>query len=206
MFVLRTHRQKLRDYAFAAALVLLAAALQSGAVALRTQEHFAEPILRLHVVANSDSPGDQAVKLAVRDRVLAQTEALLEGQSDRTGAEAVLRRHLSEIRRCAGEILAAEGFSYGATAELGTEEFPTRSYESFSLPAGEYMALRVVLGDGQGKNWWCVVFPPLCTGGASLEDAGFSPRQIRLLTKDSPRYVIKFRTIELWETLRQKLS
>ncbi len=115
-------------------------------------------VLRLHVIANSDSPADQAVKLAVRDAVLAAMEA---GDSA-AEAEAYVMDNGAALLAAAEQTLSENGFSYGARLELGTFEFPDRSYGGSLYPAGPYRALRVVLGAGAGQNWWCVLFPPLC--------------------------------------------
>ena len=115
-------------------------------------------ILRLHVIANSDSAEDQAVKLRVRDAIL----ACMEPGDTMEEAEAFVRKHGAELLAAAEDTLREAGFSYSAQLMLGTYPFPDRTYGGTLYPAGEYEALRVVLGDGAGQNWWCVLFPPLC--------------------------------------------
>lgn len=192
-----------------ALLIGLAAALLVGAKALQTQEVMAEKVVRLHVLANSDSEEDQALKLRVRDRVLARATELLEASADRREAEALLRGDLLEIERIAAEEIVAAGYDYSVTAELTNTDFPTKEYDGFSLPAGNYLALRVVIGEGEGQNWWCVVFPPLCTAAASdvpasALAAGFSEEEIALITEENEGYVLKFKAVEWWEALRAK--
>ena len=148
-----------------ALLIGLAVFLISGGLALRTQTRLADRVVRLHVLANSDGEEDQALKLLVRDRVLAQATELLTQAKDRTEAETLLREELPELEALAVRELRANGCAYPVTAELTDTEFPTREYDGFTLPAGEYLALRVVIGEGAGRNWWCVVFPPLCSRG-----------------------------------------
>ena len=137
-------------------------------------------ILRLHVVANSDTERDQAVKLKVRDAVIAELEQTIAQAADKEAAETLVLDKLPELEQAANEVLAAEGFSERATVTLTAEEFPTRYYDTFALPAGVYDSLRISIGSGQGHNWWCVVFPSLCVPAAveGVEDtaasAGFS--------------------------------
>lgn len=191
-----------------ALLIALAVFLGTGAMALRTQDGLADKVVRLHVLANSDSPADQALKLRVRDAVLERATEVLKQSADRGEAEALLRNELPELERLAEQEVRANGYGYAVSVELTTTEFPTREYEGFTLPAGEYLALRILIGEGAGQNWWCVVFPPLCTA-ASAETAamaaGFSEDEVSLITEEDG-YVLKFKTVELWETLRQKLS
>lgn len=126
-------------------------------------------VLRLHIPANSDSEEDQAVKLLVRDRLLEEFGATLSG-GGLDEAEEKARALLPEIERRACAILAENGFSYGAKAELVEMRFETREYDRLILPAGQYKALRVTLGEGAGHNWWCVIFPQLCLPAVSKPD------------------------------------
>ena len=192
-----------------ALMVGLAIFLGSGVLALRTQDELADKVVRLHVLANSDSEEDQALKLKVRDVVLERATAILEQSADRREAESRLRGELLELERIAAEEIAAEGYQYPVTVELENTDFPTKEYDGFTLPAGEYLALRVIIGEGQGQNWWCVVFPPLCTAAsadvpASALAAGFSEEEVRLITEESRGYVLKFKAVEWWETLKEK--
>ena len=191
-------------------MVAAALVLMSGALALQTQGQLAEKVVRLHVLANSDSEEDQALKLRVRDRVLERATELLEQSADRQEAEALLRGNLLELENLAAEEIAAAGYDYPVTAELTDTTFPTREYDGFTLPAGEYLALRIVIGEGAGQNWWCVVFPPLCTTAsadvpASALAAGLTQEDVNLITEE-PGYVLKFKTVELWERLRAALE
>ena len=192
-----------------ALMVGLAIFLGSGVLALRTQDELADKVVRLHVLANSDSEEDQALKLKVRDVVLERATAILEQSADRREAESRLRGELLELGRIAAEEIAAEGYNYPVTVELENTDFPTKKYDGFTLPAGEYLALRVIIGEGQGQNWWCVVFPPLCTAAsadvpASALAAGFSEEEVNLITEENQGYVLKFKAVEWWETLKEK--
>lgn len=200
------NRLRLWELALLAGVLLF---LTSGALALRTQDALAEKVVRLHVLANSDSEGDQALKLRVRDAVLEQATAILEQSADRKEAESRLRGQLLELEHTAASVIGDAGYDYGVHVELRDTAFPTKEYEGFTLPAGEYLALRVVIGAGQGKNWWCVVFPPLCTAAAadvpaSALSAGLSQEEVRLITEGDQRYVLKFKTVEWWNALKEK--
>lgn len=123
-----------------------------------------DELLRLHVVGASDSDADQNVKLLVRDAVLASLEEGLEDLTDAQAAVDYVARMLPQVEAAANRALELAGFSDIAVVTLEEEAFPTRDYDTFSLPAGVYKALRVVIGEGEGRNWWCVVFPQLCVG------------------------------------------
>ncbi|MDY3014474.1 MAG: stage II sporulation protein R [Evtepia sp.] len=173
------------------------------------QNHLADQVIRFHVLANSDTPEDQALKLQVRDKVLAQANHLLEGDLSAEQAEALLRAELPALQETAARAIESAGYTYPVTVTLEDTWFPTRQYDGFSLPAGTYEALRVIIGEGQGKNWWCVVFPSLCMPSVtegSLETAGLSRKDSALLTEESQPYVIRFKAVEWWENLKHALS
>lgn len=119
-------------------------------------------LIRFHVIANSDSVCDQAVKLKVRDAVLDQINDALSKAASKEEAAAILNAKNDALMETANAVLAAEGFSYRAEAKLETSLFPTKTYGNLTLPAGKYNAYRIILGEGKGKNWWCVLYPPLC--------------------------------------------
>lgn len=205
------HTRKTLRIAELALLLGTAAFLLTGAWALNTQRDLADRVVRLHVLANSDTEEDQALKLLVRDAVLERTTALLEQTGSRAEAEALLRESLPELEAIAEETVRANGDSYEVTAELEDASFPTKDYDGFSLPAGEYLALRIRIGAGAGQNWWCVVFPPLCA--QSTEDlsqtamaAGLSDDDVGLITEEDQGYVLRFKSIELWESLKTMLG
>jgi stage II sporulation protein R len=178
-------------------------ALVLGGWLEQEQTELAERVIRFHVIANSDSPEDQALKLAVRDRVLEQAEALYPEGATLEEAQAVLEEHLGLLAAAGQAVVTEEGANYPVTAQLTQCWFPTKEYEGFSLPAGEYTALRVVIGAGEGQNWWCVAFPPLCLGAASetvdeaVQAGYFTEDQARLVTEAGEGYVLKFKGMEL---------
>ena len=144
-----------------------------------------ENLLRLHVVGASNSAEDQAVKLQVRDAVLGSLEEGLRDMTDPQEAWDYVSRMLPKVEAAANRALAAAGFSETVQVSLTEEAFPTREYDTFSLPAGVYKALRVVIGEGEGKNWWCVVFPQLCGAEGEFVEtastAGLDPELARSL-------------------------
>ena len=182
------------------ALLLGAAAfLMTGVWALNTQRDLADKVVRLHVLANSDTEEDQALKLLVRDAVLERA------------TEIRLRESLPELEAIAEETVRATGYDYAVTAELEDTAFPTKEYDGFSLPAGEYLALRILIGEGVGQNWWCVVFPPLCTAASAdvpetALAAGLTEDQVSLMTEEDGGYQLKFKAVELWERLKAALE
>ena len=181
---------------FAAAFVLL------GAESWLMQRDLANKTIRLHVVANSDSAEDQAQKLRVRDGIVEAVSHLTADCNTAQEAEAVLSAHLSELTQTAQQVLRQEGSDYSAEALLTVEFFSTRNYDSFDLPAGKYPALRVNIGAAEGKNWWCVVFPSLCTAatGEAMEQAaqvgGYDDGEYRLITGGEQRYTLRFKLLE----------
>ena len=187
----------------AALMLSLCLALLTGVWAEGTQARLAGQLVRLHVIAASDSAADQAEKLAVRDAVLrCLTPKLRHAQSADEARQIILRAE-PLIRRA-----AAGAAKQPVRTDFGTEHYPTRDYGAFALPAGNYLSLRVMLGAGEGKNWWCVVFPPLCTQEALSPDAAetLSKQERALITRAGGEYEIRFRILELWDMVREKLE
>lgn len=149
-------------------LALVVAIVWCGGL-LADKQRLRQDLLRLHVVAASDSEADQAVKLRVRDAVLGSLREGLADLTDMEQAKEYVTEMLPKLEQAANQVLAESGFQERARVSLTEWEFPKRDYDTFSLPAGVYNALRVVIGGGEGKNWWCVVFPELCTGATTEE-------------------------------------
>lgn len=162
--------------AFALALVLtLSVASYTGAV----QSDLEGNLIRLHIIADSDSKADQAVKLKVRDAVIKEMSGELGGNDIAKSREAVID-NLGRIEETADRVLLENGFTYRAKAEYGKFDFPRKSYSSVTLPAGEYYGVRVTLGSGSGHNWWCVMYPPMCfTEDSRGKMSGESEKQLR---------------------------
>ena len=164
----------------------------------------ADQVLRLHVIANSDSSFDQEVKLKVRDAVVETVSGLFAqnpGIRERNQAEDLLRRHQRQLVDSANQVLAAYDCGYEAQALFGQAYFPNRVYGSVMLPAGEYEAVRITLGQAQGRNWWCVLFPSLCIPAALEEQPELSDLltgEQNALVEEGSHYTVKF---ALWEWL-----
>ncbi len=203
--------RKLKTWELALMLGVLCA-LVLGSWLGQERQALADSVIRLHVIANSDSPGDQALKLAVRDEVLREAETCCPKGATLEEARAALAGRLSALAEAGRAAAEAEGYDYPVTARLEECWFPTREYDGFALPAGNYTALRVVIGEGRGRNWWCVAFPPLCLGAASetVEEAAaagyFTPDQAALVTGENEGYVLKFKGMELLGRLQGLLD
>jgi len=157
--------------------------------------------VRLHVIANSDSEDDQAVKLKVRDAVLERMSEY--SASTKEQALECIEGDKENLEKIAVECLKNEGFDHEVEIKIVEESYPTRDYEDFTLPAGVYTSLKIIIGEGQGQNWWCVLYPPLCTSvaleydkDASVE-VGLSRDQYDLITGSNGKYKVKLKLFEL---------
>ena len=179
------------------------AALALTFLPVRGEQTVYDGVIRLHVIAASDGAEDQAVKLSVRDSVLDALSEKLDGVSDHAEAEKVVADSLALVEDAARATLERQGRDDAVSVTFTRERYPEREYESFALPAGEYDSLRVTLGGGEGKNWWCILFPSFCTSFAEeAEDdfieAGFTPEQYGTVKKGSGvRYRVRFKILEI---------
>ena len=151
---------------------LMCAALGCGILytrQARLQQAISDKVLRFHVLANSDSEADQNLKLAVRDAVGSFMQEKLTAVENLEECELVVRQSLGEIEEAAAETIAENGYDYDVTAELEHTSFPVKNYGSYTFPAGDYEALRIVIGEGNGHNWWCVLYPNMCFQGSVYE-------------------------------------
>lgn len=187
-----------------ALLLALCFTLLAGTWAGAASSRVSEGLVRLHVIAASDDATEQAIKLDVRDAVLSYLEPKLDSAADIAEAEALIEANLDGIAAAAES--AAQGREVNVT--LGEEYYPTREYDTFSLPAGRYQSLRVTLGEGAGHNWWCVVFPPLCLTAAESEAAfeELDGETRAIISSDGGGVQFKFRLLELWGELMEFLS
>ena len=171
-----------------------------------TCESVRENVERLHILAHSDSAEDQALKLKVRDAVLAASADWQEMASTPDQALALAESRLPALQAVAQAVVTAEGYDYPVTAEVCRMYFSTRQYDTLTLPAGTYDAVRISIGDGEGQNWWCVMYPPLCVGAATDRKQAtslWSDRQKRLV-QNGGRYVVKFKVVEWSQRLFSK--
>lgn len=190
----------------AVALLLVIGALYTYSV-YKDRQVLNEQIIRLHVVADTNDPVDQELKLKVRDEVLRLVDTIKAEAASKEEALMRLQEQLPVLQEAANKVLSKEGKLYEAVVTLQEEAFPTRVYDTFSLPAGVYDSLRVTIGSGEGKNWWCVVFPELCIPAASAEvedmavDAGFSDSLSKTLTLQDG-YEIRFWVLDCFGKLQ----
>ena len=176
------------------------------AQSLSEEREIYDMFLRLHIPASSDSEEDQAVKLKVRDAVIdctISTDSSLLLQSF-NGSE--ISSMTNEITFTANKVLRENNMDYQARVSVVKEHYPEREYDGITLPAGEYTSLKIELGEAEGKNWWCVLFPQVCVGCArpteALAEVGFTANQIKLLTESEDyEYVVKFKLLEIVEEI-----
>ena len=195
------------------ACVLVLCVAICGILPIHGEEEIYESVVRLHVLANSDSEEDQALKLKVRDAVLAYTSPRVIDSVSREEAIEILSRELDAIKEIAQKSVYENGYDYPVDVTLTLEEYPTRNYESMSFPSGEYVSLRVLIGESEGQNWWCVLFPPLCLSAATEKSAneeafiavGLTSEQYKIITEtDDAKYQLRFKILESIEDLRKK--
>ena len=157
-------------------------------------------LIRLHIIANSDSKEDQNIKLAVRDELIKLSDTYLSSCKDIKEAGQKIDQIKNVLTDAADDVLRKNGFNYASCARIGKERYDTREYDGISFPKGEYLSLRVVLGNGEGKNWWCVLFPPLCLSAASSEkgltDAGIDADSQKTFTSKRIKYRFRFKLLE----------
>lgn len=164
-------------------------------------------VLRLHIIANSDSQADQALKLAVRDEILKNSTNVFKNCNSVDDAIVTAGNNIDAINKIANQVVKEKGFNYSANVSVSDQRFDTREYQNFTLPAGTYKSLVIRLGDAKGKNWWCVVFPCVCVPGAtdsSLSDT--VPQQAVNVAQNAQEYEIKFKTVEIYEKIKQIFS
>lgn len=166
-------------------------------------------MLRMHVIANSDSDIDQKLKLKVRDAVLAEGKEIFDGSVTADDAKSKILPETERLRKAALSVIENEGFSYDVKITVGNEYFNTRTYDnSVTLPAGYYTAVKVIIGEGKGHNWWCVMFPPMCLPAASKEceiSDVLEKDEVRIVEGGS-KYKFKFKIVEIYEKISEKLK
>ncbi len=179
-----------------------------GLMPIHGEAEVYDSVVRLHVLANSDSEEDQALKLKVRDAVLNEVSEIFEDINcdNINDAINIIEANFDNISCVAERCIACEGYSYEVDITLGEERYPTRNYEQLAFPSGKYVSLQVKIGEGEGKNWWCVLFPPLCLSAATenslrAEDAminiGLTGEQYKIITEsNNVKYNVRFKLLE----------
>ena len=190
-------------------VLVLICFLALAVMPIHGEEGVYENVIRLHVIANSDSEEDQSLKLAVRDAILDLCVPRLSDCKSRDEAQSLVEELKDEIQTVAEETLRTLGCEDSVTVLIGEESYPEKQYESLCFPSGTYLSLRVCIGEAAGQNWWCVLFPPICMSAATAtkeeaEDAfiavGFTPEQYRIITDtDEVTYKLKFKFLEFFE-------
>ncbi len=167
-------------------------------------ENLSTKVLRLHILANSDSAEDQSLKLNVRDKIIEKSGDFLNTATDKASAQSLTAKNLDNIREIAEQEVQNRGYSYPVKVQMTKMYFPTRNYGNTTLPAGHYDTLRVLIGEGKGKNWWCVIFPQMCLGSAKNSaaiDSVFSNSEKKIINS-SENYEIKFKVVEWFYALK----
>lgn len=185
---------------------VLAAAVMLSVMPVHGESEIYEDVLRLHIIAESDSEEDQALKLKVRDAVLDCVSEAVEDCGAFDEAYKTVAGIQNEILKAAQDCVNENGGDCTVTLALGEEKYPRRDYGNAVLPAGTYPSLRVILGDGEGKNWWCVLFPTICVrfANAGQEEyiaAGFTPEEYRIITGSEGKLKVRFRVLEIFSEL-----
>ena len=171
-------------------------------------ERIRTSVLRLHILANSDSDEDQALKLQVRDRLLEESAELFESVQNETEAADAARAHIGLLQDIAEAEIEQCGYAYPVTIEVGPAHFDTRNYEDVTLPAGDYTAVRVLIGEAAGKNWWCVMFPAMCLPAASEQkelSEVLNDEELDIVS-NRPQYEVRFKIVEVYESLKNRLK
>ena len=194
--------KKVKDFTTALALGLVFTVLMSVANFTTTCDGIRNNVLRVHILANSDSTADQHLKLLVRDRVISVSEDMFAHCRTKEEAIACLRENLDTLSRAAAETVAENGYDYPVNLSIKKAEFETREYENFTLPAGEYDALCISIGEAKGQNWWCIMFPAFCVGAA---EATLPEDQTRVI-EGGGRYKVRFKAVEIFEEIRSILN
>ena len=194
---------------FSVAIVILLVVLMAlSFLPVHGEQEVYDTVVRLHVLANSDSDEDQALKLKVRDAVLEAASPVVTGCRSQAEAIRVLNAHLAELEAAARRVIASEGRTDSVSVLLGEEDYPTRTYESCAFPAGRYVSLRVCIGEAKGQNWWCCLFPPRCLSAATAKEAnedafvqvGLTKDQYGIITETGKaKYKVRFKVLEVIE-------
>lgn len=194
-------------------ITILASTLTSFTVFANQCGDIRQKVLRLHILANSDSRADQALKLNIRDRILAESAKLFKTSNSKKQAEVSVSAELPEIQRIAEDEIKKEGYRYGVSARLVHMYFNTRTYGSVTLPAGDYDAVRITIGAAKGHNWWCVLFPPLCLPAAATDENAktiedvLAPGEVGIVkSPGKPDVVVKFKVLEWLEEAKDFLT
>ena len=200
-------RNFLKTFIILSILLILFFIVTAYSYATNISEGLSENIFRLHILANSDSEKDQTLKLKVRDTILEYMKTLTNDMSDKQAVIELSRRHLQDFEKIAEDVIHENGYDYSVNIEIGNFYFPTKYYGNISLPAGNYDALKIEIGEADGQNWWCSLFPPLCFVSVSsgvVDEEGeeylkenLSDEEFEIISSSSSEIEFKFKIVEL---------
>ncbi|MBQ8304386.1 MAG: stage II sporulation protein R [Clostridia bacterium] len=195
-----------KEIKFAVALALAVSILLSLSSFEARCEELRQNVFRLHIIANSNSEFDQALKLKVRDAVINETGDIYDRCLDLKSAKEAAIKNKERIYNAAKSVINDAGMDYEVEIEIGAASFDTRHYETFSLPAGEYEALNIRIGEAKGKNWWCVMYPSLCIASSGAEITDVVSEDSAEIANNPQNYVMRFKIVEIYEKLRERFS
>ncbi len=200
-------RNFLKTFIILSILLILFFIVTAYSYATNISEGLSENIFRLHILANSDSEEDQTLKLKVRDTILEYMKTLTNDMSDKQAVIELSKKHLQDFKEIAEDVIRENGYDYSVNLEIGNFYFPTKYYGNISLPAGNYDALKIEIGEADGQNWWCSLFPPLCFVSVSsgvVDEEGeeylkenLSDEEFEIISSSSSEIEFKFKIVEL---------
>lgn len=196
--------KKINIYRLSVVIFTLILVVSAVTYAKITQSNIAKSVLRLHIIANSDANDDQALKIAVRDRVLNEARHLFENTVSADHAETVARKNIKYLKEIAEDEIKKHGYSYSAEVKVGEFAFPVKFYDDIMLPSGQYNAVRIIIGEGKGQNWWCVMYPPMCSLEGITMDSGketlknsLSREEYEMVSSHAPKAEIRFKIVDI---------
>lgn len=200
-------RNFLKTFIILSILLILFSIVTAYSYATSISQGLGENIFRLHILANSDSEEDQTLKLKVRDTILEYMKTLTNDMSDKQAVIELSKKHLQDFKEIAEDVIRENGYDYSVNLEIGNFYFPTKYYGNISLPAGNYDALKIEIGEADGQNWWCSLFPPLCFVSVSsgvVDEEGeeylkenLSDEEFEIISSSSSEIEFKFKIVEL---------
>ena len=189
-------------------LLLLYISVSAFSYASNVSNNLANSVLRLHIIANSDSVEDQELKYKIRDKVIEYMKTITCGIASKSEAISIAKEHIDDFKLIAKEVIANNGYNYNVNVNIGNFPFPTKQYGDISFPAGFYDAIKIELGEANGKNWWCVMFPPLCfvdvTSGIvpneskEIIESSLSSEEYAIISQNNSEITFKFKLLEFF--------
>ena len=163
-------------------------------------------IIRIRIIANSNSKSDQDLKLNIRDAVLECSKELFKDIKNYSDAEKIAKDNIELFRDTANQVVKKQGYDYNVGLAIKDEYFNTREYDNFTLPAGTYKSLVFTVGEGTGENWWCVIYPEVCVGGCTGKLSDSISESSANFAYNSDKYIVKFKTVEIFESIKKRIK